>query len=491
MSKSIKWLIAGVVAIVLLSGGIIALKMTDTENSDNSSIAETTSQTESILLYDKNADTVKSIGIENSSSSFEIKRIKEADEENSAEYTVSGLENVPLNKNIVNNLPSSVASLTAEKVIDENAENLEEYGLENSDVKIKITFDDGTEKNIITGDDTPSGDIYMCFEGENKVYAVNGDTFMVFRNDRDYYISLVCLEAPETNDDYPIVNYLTIERPDLEYPIKFEYDEKSANTDYSGGTSSTHIMTSPVFAYVDIGEGSKAITHGIFGLTADSVAVINPTDDELEFAGMNEPVCVVTMDTDDGKNRVLTIGDTINVNGTEYYMGYFNETDIIYCFSKESIPWLEIQPLDIASSLVFGTYFYDIGKMTVEADGHNTLEFVTEGTDNEDFSVKLNGNEYDTERFKQFYQYIINTQAEEIYLEEPDEDKLICRISIERNDEFDDETVEFYQGDDKSVIIKHNGVTSFVNRINYDYVNVLLDNIDRVDTDEEFVTVWK
>ena len=129
--------------------------------------------------------------------------------------------------------------------------------------------------------------------------------------------------------------------------------------------------------------------------------------------------------------------------------------------------------------------------MTVEADGYNTLEFITEGTDSDDFSVKLNGNEYDTERFKQFYQYVINTQAEEIYLEEPDEDKLICKISIERNDEFDDETVEFYQGDDKSVIIKHNGVTSFVNRINYDYVNVLLDNIDRVDTDEEFVTVWK
>lgn len=489
MSKNIKMLIAGIVSVVVLSVGIIALKLTEPE-SDTESTAYS-SESESLLLYDKNTNSVKSIDVKNESCSYEIERIKEGDDENSAEYTIKSLGDIPLNETIINSLPSSVASLTAEKVIEENSSDLAKYGLENSDINVKVTFDDDTEKSILIGDDTPSGDIYICFEGENNVYAVSGDTFSVFRNDTDYYISLVCLAEPETNDDYPIVNYLQIERPDLEYPIRFEYDEKSANTDYSGGTSSTHIMTSPVFAYIDIGEGSTAVTHGMFGLTAESAVSVNPTDDELEFAGLNEPICTVTMDTDDGHNRVLKIGNTMTVGENEYYMGYFSDIDIIYAFSKDSLPWIDMQPLDIASSLVFGTYFYDIGEMTVTAEGHDTLKFTTEGDDKDNFAVKLNGEEYDVERFKEFYQFIIKTQAEEIYMEEPDENDLICRVDIKRNDEFDDETVEFYRGDDNNVIIKHNGVTSFINRINHDYINVLLDNIDRVSTDEEFVQIWK
>ncbi len=494
MSKSVKYLIAGISALILLVGGIVILKVTEPdENSDGTSVSETTvSQTESVLLYDNATDSVKSITVENSSSSYEITRTKEATEDTTAEYTVSGLENIPLNTEIVNNLPSNMASLTAKKVVEENATDLAKYGLDSEFVKVKVTFDDETEKNIILGDDSPSGDIYMRFDGENKVYTVKSDTYMVFRNDKDYYISLVCLAEPATTDDYPKVNYLEVIRPDLDYNIKFEYDEKSANSDYSGGTSSTHIMTSPVFAYVDIGEGSTAITHGLFGLTASSIAVLNPTDEELSFAGMDEPVCTVVMDTDDGKTRTLKIGDTLDVSGTTYYMGYFDDTDIIYCFNKESLPWIDMKPLDIASSLVVGTYFNDIGKLTIETEGHDKLEFVTSGSDEEEnFAVTLNGQEYDIERFKEFYKFIINTQAEEIYMEEPDADKLICSLKIERNDEFEDETVEFYQGEDKTVIIKHNGVTSFINKINYDYVNVLLKNIDKVNTDEEFITVWK
>ena len=155
------------------------------------------------------------------------------------------------------------------------------------------------------------------------------------------------------------------------------------------------------------------------------------------------------------------------------------------------MPWVDMQPLDIASKLIFGTYFYDIGTMTVKADGHETLVFTTEGTDSDDFSVKLNGDDYDVERFQDFYKYLLNAQAEEIYTQEPDENDLICSVEIKRNDEFEDETVEFYKGDGKSVIIKHNGVTSFINKVNYDYINVLLDNIDKVQTDENFSMTWK
>lgn len=491
MSRNVKTLIAGIAVIAVLSGGIAALKLTEPDSSatDSESAAETQAD-EHTEVYNSESG-VKSLEVTNSHGSYTIEKTKDADGDNEAQYSIDELEDLPLNTDIVNSLPVSLSSLEAEKLIDENISDLSQYGLEKPETKVKVSFDDGSEKTICIGNDTPSGDIYMCLDGENTVYAITSDTFSLFRYDTDYYISLVCLEAPETNDDYPIVNYLEINRKDLDYPIRFEYDSKSADTDYSGGTASTHVMTSPVFAYIDIGEGSTTVTHGLFGLTAYSAATVRPSDDEISFAGLDDPFCTVTMDTDDGYTRTLKIGNTMNINDTEYYLGMFDDIDIIYCFSKDDLPWVDMQPLDIASKLIFGTYFYDIGTMTVKADGHETLVFTTEGTDSDDFSVKLNGDDYDVERFQNFYKYLLNAQAEEIYTQEPDENDLICSVEIKRNDEFEDETVEFYKGDGKSVIIKHNGVTSFINKVNYDYINVLLDNIDKVQTDEDFSMTWK
>ena len=228
----------------------------------------------------------------------------------------------------------------------------------------------------------------------------------------------------------------------------------------------------------------------MFGLTAASVFEINPDENAMEFAGLNEPSCTVTMETDDGKKTVLKIGNSLNLDGTDYYMGYIEGIDIIYAFTKDSLPWLEMQPLDVASSIVVGTYFYDIGAMTIETNDKK-LEFTTEGDEKDNFSVKLDGEDYDTERFQNFYKYLIQTQAEEIYLDDPSESDLICSIKIKRNDGKSDETVQFYKGDGKTVIIKHNGVTSFINRINYDYVNVLLENIEKINSEEDFTNVWK
>ncbi|MGN0606249.1 MAG: DUF4340 domain-containing protein [Oscillospiraceae bacterium] len=486
MSKNVKMLIAGISCIVLLSGGIVALKLTEPKEEDTDSAS--VSETENNVIYEE--DSIKSVSVENDSCSYTIIQTTPATDENSAEYSIEELKNVPLNTSIINNLPETLKTLSAEKIIDENASDLEQYGLAEPDAKIKITAENGSEHTLLIGNDTPTGNIYACMENETKVFALNNDTFSVFRYDTDYFISLVCIEEPESVDDYPVVNSLQIERDNLEYPIRFEYDEENADSDYSGGTASSHIMTSPVFAYVDIGEGSISVTHGMFGLTAASVFEINPDENAMEFAGLNEPSCTVTMDTDDGKETVLKIGNSLNLDGTDYYMGYIEGIDIIYAFTKDSLPWLDMQPLDIASSIVVGTYFYDIGAMTIETNDKK-LEFTTEGDEKDNFSVKLDGEDYDTERFQNFYKYLIQTQAEEIYLDDPSESDLICSIKIKRNDGKSDETVQFYKGDGKTVIIKHNGVTSFINRINYDYVNVLLENIEKINSEEDFINVWK
>ncbi|MBR6599976.1 MAG: hypothetical protein IKK88_06715, partial [Oscillospiraceae bacterium] len=97
--------------------------------------------------------------------------------------------------------------------------------------------------------------------------------------------------------------------------------------------------------------------------------------------------------------------------------------------------------------------------------------------------------EYDRERYSKFYQALISAPAEQIYLDDDSATKRIATIIIEKNDGSEKESVEFFEADDREVIIRKNGKVSFKTRASY--VNkALLPNIKNIDTDAEFVTNW-
>lgn len=496
MSSSIKGLIAGIIVLAVLGGLFAVLKIS--ENADNaeesSSIADSLEE-ETKLLYDESSQGVKSIKITNERDSFEVVRTADATDDTDAKYAVKGYEDFEMNDNIIATLPNNISAVTATQVIEENPTDLEQYGLEKPVIDIVVTFDDGTEKHLMVGNDTPSGDnTYFMIEGVNTVYTVSDTSVANFLKNRKYFFSRICLPAPEDQNNYPTVKSLLVERKDLDYNIKVEYNENSEDEKTVSGTLSTHKLTEPVEAYLDASNSATYI-HGLFGLTADSIHTVKLTEADLKATGLDDPQCTVTMVLEDGTEYKLLLGDSyeetsgLDMSTSTYYFGYFEGRDVIYSFTASAVTWAKMKPTDITSLLVLGTNVYDIGELSISAPDKQTIDFKCEGEDSDSFKVTLDGKDYDKERFKSFYQYIIKTAGEEICTEQPTGEP-IASIVIKRQDGKDGETVDFYNSADenRSVIICHNGKPTFKCRA--DYVKVLLQNMDKVNTDEDFVMSW-
>lgn len=487
MSGTVKGLIAGIAAIVVLGGGIAALKLTEPKpDTENSGLSETVTQ--DLTIYSGNSGDVSTIQVKNSNGGYTLKRTSVATDTQPAVYTIEGLENVKLNESLVNNMPANASSLTALKIIEENAEDLSKYGLENTDIEVLVEFDGEEAKKVtlLVGNDTPEGNVYVALKNEKNVYSVSSNFISAYAYEKEYFVSTVCVEEP-SEEDYPIVASVTVDRKDLEYDIVFEYDPYSDSDDELGGSTATHVMTSPVEAYLNISD-SVNYTHGIFGLTASSVLSISPTEDELQVAGVTDPLCTVTTTLEDGNSYVLKIGAEYGEEGDTGYIGYLEGTDILWLFDKSSVPWVNMVPEDAMSSMIFGTYIYDISNLTIVTD-EGTRSFVCEGDSADNYLVLLDGKEYDRERYSKFYQALISAPAEQIYLDDDSATKRIAAIIIEKNDGSEKESVEFFEADDREVIIRKNGKVSFKTRASY--VNkALLPNIKNIDTDAEFVTNW-
>ena len=74
---------------------------------------------------------------------------------------------------VVSPLTGSLASVNADRLIDEHPTSLKEFGLETPAFEIDVTGKDGKVHKLLTGTDAPgSGNIYAKLDGEAKLYTI-------------------------------------------------------------------------------------------------------------------------------------------------------------------------------------------------------------------------------------------------------------------------------------------------------------------------------
>jgi hypothetical protein len=494
MSSMMKTLIAVTVVLLLFGGGFLALKLTEKKEVHELETSIETSEGEEtpILIYEHDSNNVKSINVKNKEGNYTIDRTKKGSNsspEDVSKYEIGELKNFPIEEATINNIAQNISTINATKIIEENSSDLSKYGLEAPLSEVTMTLDD--EKNSVVtfllGNDTPSGEVYLCLKGEKKVYSVSDDIFKVLRKGKTYFISLEIVKK-YGEDEYPLVKKVEIERSDL--PYKINIDERETYSDGKsgyGGVASPHVLTSPIFSYLNV-DKSQATTHGIFGLTAEMILALNPTEEQLAVAGLVDPKCKVSITLGDDIHYVLKIGNEIEHDGKKSCYVYFEGVDMIYIVSEESLPWLNLKISDITSQIVVAKFVYDITKLSITI-GSKTRTFEGTGEDKDNYKVKLDGQDYDTERYRDFYRQLLKTPAEEIYFESEPTGKLLAKIEIQTNNENFNDIIEFYEAEERKVIIKVNGVTSFKCRASF-IEKFLIPNVEKLDSNEAFVENW-
>ncbi len=491
MSKRAKNLL--IIGIFILSMAVVLLILVLTQPKDSADGEESQSSTISVLSYDR--DSIAEMTIKNENGEFTIRNAV-------AGFTIDDYAEFRQNSTVMGAAGRCVTAINAQALVEEHAADLEKYGLADGSPKAEcdVTLKDGTKYSVYFGIDSPEGNTrYMRLADSDSVYTVLSNSSGYFYYRPEDFLSLSVTEELTNNNTAPTIDHLVITRRDFDFDVEFIDDSKNHSIDDVGAASS-QVMISPVYAYLDI-TNSNAIIYGIWGLTAMNVAVVRPTEAQLEEYGIADPFCEVNLDAE-LQNYNLKIGNVASyeldqngeptTNPASYYC-YYNGIDIIYEFAVSEIPYVSFQPIDILSSSMTSNYIYKLDYIDVEFSGDNPAHYnmnLTGNPEEQTLSAIIDGNEVDAEEFKQLYIFMLKCPIDDLCFEDPGDSPLICRIDF-RNDDGSGDILEFYDTGANRVTIKLNGTTSFSQPKGY--LKVLQENIEAFKngaSGDELKQVW-
>lgn len=487
MKKNIRLIIIICIAAVLLAGAVVALALTAPEEEEPAKEEEVKTS----LLYDKAPADLAKITIENAEDKYEVVRVGEGDD---AKWTVMEIINLPLSGSVMTKIVENSASVTAQQTVTEAPEDISIYGLDAPSATVTAEFTDSgnTVKKLIIGNLTPEETKrYIMIDGDPKVYTVYNTAVSCFLEDKYALVNKTVYTAKTASDendttDYTKVHKLSISRADLDYDVVIEYDVRLDDEDAMVANSSNYVMSEPVFRDLNP-EKSTEITGGIFGLTASDIAVVNPNEEDMKASGITEPAAEVTAEIGGGDKLSFKIGNEfINEEGKKAgrYV-YVDGISIIYIFDESSLPWLTFSPLEIVTTMYTSNYVYDLDALNITF-GDKSMNFEISGAGSDDFAVKLNGADTDSDRFKTLYQFILRAPSSELYFEETSETPSVTVDIIAKDGNND--LIEFIPAGNRQAIVRLNGEPTY--KCAQAYVDRLIANLELYENGEKIVDNW-
>ncbi|MCQ2459291.1 MAG: DUF4340 domain-containing protein [Ruminococcus sp.] len=508
MNKQVKGIVGLGLVLAVLGGGFAFLKFTepdDEQGGDTPSVSDpskpqgggitivTDSKTEGGL------GVVKSAVVKNESGEIKIKMIEEPDENGvGAKYSLEGYDDVKIDTSLVGTLINNGNGLESTSLIEENCTNKAKFGLEKPVVTVEFKYESGGTEKFYIGDSAPSNNgLYVMAEGNDTVYTASGSSLANYKKELKEFIDKTMLEEP-AEEDMPRIDSLKIEREDLkDGAMVLKYD-KSSEDNYSGGTSATHIMTEPFESYLS-GDKTSSILTNMFGLYAKGIYSVHCKESDIAGAGLKDPYCKVTMKCNDGKTYVLLLSELFkNDDGDSCCYGMFEGGNVIYIISESKAVWLSLKPVDIASRIMITSYVWNITDVNASSNDGTSESFVIKSLSpdkekselkTEDFAVTRNGEEFDTERYRKFYAFLVSGNLEEFAddAEIPDSEPL---ATVSYTDSYSKKTytLDFYEDSVMRALIAVNGESRYY--CSRAFVKTLTENIRRIETGEDFVTTW-
>lgn len=447
-------------AVLVILGGILAALLLTKPKPKPAEFNSIGTEDPSAYITDRSADEVFSITVENSFGGFTFVRksrvINYATEsgeiKQSQEYfwTSEELLGVPQSDNTVRNFIGDLASLPEKSAVEDNAEDLEKYGLISPAATAKIIFDDGETVEMRFGIINPvdEGSVYLALENSRDVKLVNAYAVSeVFSDVRQFARLLMTdsLNPPET---------LTISRPDLDAPLELEMTAAAVED-----ASETFRFTAPISAEVSAAKG-REVFYSACGLTMQSCEFLEQTDEILEQCGLTAPQAVVKFKIG-GEERELKIGNALE-GGAAYY-AVVSGVPGVYALGAEDAPWLSSTVGALVSRKPLSPYIFSVDSIDVKlTNGAFTFK-------NENETFTYNGKALEYERFREYFNALTAELAGNEISGEISENPLAEITFCYKTDEYGraSDTLAFYALDERSAAVVLNGTPLFSTNIIY------------------------
>lgn len=473
MSKKIKAIIACVVVIALLAGAALALYFTreeDTSGEEKYSEA----QENTITIYKQHPNDVQRVKIKNAFDEYTIEQVHEN------KWRVPELQDFENIDYKYLETMSRVASFVSSLVVEEDCDDLSRYGFDNPLLSFEVEFEDGTKNGITIGAESSDKRMFYAIEtGKRTVYGVLKGQFEVLGYTRYYYINDVLIPGIEGDQqtDIPLVTRMKVERPDLEKPIIL--DSLSKEELSTGIQQSILKMTSPVTSLISE-TPAQTYVYGNFGITGGEIVCAKPTEEQAKEYGFDNPTSVFEVDYDGAYEIRVVTGKGIECEHDEdedltghkhkivSYYAMNNTMDQVFKVKASDLKWMDMQPKDIISSLVFIPSIKEVSEINATIGGkeYNVELFLGEDkTDVSSMTSKVNGKDIPFTSTQKLMQLIQYTAVQDLNTREIDFAPSASIEYVYRNGKKD--KIEVYMFDDRTTVISFNGNKAFVGRSTY------------------------
>ncbi len=394
-------------------------------------------------LFKVETSAITSIAVSNAEGSF----VAQKQEDDT--WMIEGLEAFAKDDTAYSDLVDTASAFQSTRVVEENPEDLEKYGLSPAQATIDITCEDGTTQQFRVGDMAPTGDGYYAQLGDSQtVHLVRvANLEMALKGERAYIDTLITPSASNTSQ-FPLAHTIQIEQEGAQ-TITIEPEDPDAET------VNSYLFTQPFEARLDNENGSDFL-YSFFGIAADEVVCISPTQEQIAEYGLDAPAIhfVLTYELigDEEEGKIYTVDASLSAADEEgYCYMQVQGVDLVYKIAQSALPFLDYTFENLVSrDLYIPDYEQVEGFSVIFADGDRYDFTLTE----EDGALKgeSNGVEISSDVMTSFYNVLVGSRGEN-YIGQTDVSQMQEQMRIEYHlKDGTDDVLRFVTYDERMVM---------------------------------------
>lgn len=397
-------------------------------------------------------------------------------------------QSYPINQTKVQNMISSISSISSERLVGNNLDDLSEYGLDKPLIKITVTEEDGNTTVLSIGTKLVTGDgYYFTMNGEGTVYTVDTSIYTSFSVSDTQMIAIE--DAPSITSDY--ITGITINKKDGD---DFVLSKETEDTDSSD--------TNPWSIVKPYSKTIKADSTSVSDYLSNFTSItfsecVDYNADNLKKYGLKNPAAEITVsyyeesstedtsEVEDSETTEDTDNDSDSTIRTDYeyklYIGtqtddgyYYvkpEDSNRIYLMEQSTVEaMITVNPYDYVSKIINLTNIETLDSMDIVAGGEKyELKIERTTTTNEEDEEEVvstyycNGNEVEEDDFKSFYESFLSLSIGGEATKETKDSSDSITITLHKNTgDIKESVIQFLPYDDSFYLVNNEGMDNFI-----------------------------
>ena len=278
----------------------------------------------------------------------------------------------------------TLTSITANSVVEENAKDLAQYGLDDPTATVKTYYSDGSEVDLIIGSQAPVDQTYYCMTNESDTVFTIGSYVDSLLVRRPIEYRAITLFPTYTDDDvYTNINWVKLTNRDGS-EIEVQLDSDQSNEYNTEG--SQYVMLQPYQVSGNATTIQQNILDVVSTLTLGSI-IKDIDEDEYADYGLDHPAKLEMTDTS-GNEVHLLIGDTCP--NADYTYCMLEGTDTLITCSSSAVAWEGVSYVQFMLRTVWSYSIEQLKTLNITIDDNDYTVEVTHST-----KKNANGNDAD------------------------------------------------------------------------------------------------